>query len=83
MFVLIVGGGKVGINTARSLRRMGHETMLIEQRTTRYNLLLDELGDEIMMGDGTEIWVLDKAGIARADLVVAVTGDDEDNVIIA
>jgi trk system potassium uptake protein TrkA len=83
MFVLIVGGGKVGINTARSLKKMGHEVMLIEQRPTRYNLLLNELGDQIMMGDGTEIWMLDKAGIARADLVVAVTGDDEDNCIIA
>ena len=83
MFVLIVGGGKVGINTARSLKKMGHEIMLVEQRATRYQLLLPELGDQIMMGDGTEIWVLDKAGIARADLVVAVTGDDEDNVIIA
>jgi len=83
MFVLIVGGGKVGINTARSLKKMGHEIMLVEQRSTRYQLLLPELGDQIMMGDGTEIWVLDKAGIARADLVVAVTGDDEDNCIIA
>jgi len=83
MFVLIVGGGKVGINTARSLHRMGHEIMLIEQRARTYNQLLPELGDTIMMGDGAEIWVLEKAGIARADLVVAVTGDDEDNCIIA
>ena len=36
-----------------------------------------------MLGDGTEIWVLEQAGIARADLVVAVTGDDEDNIIIS
>jgi trk system potassium uptake protein len=83
VFVLIVGGGKVGINTARSLKKMGHEIMLVEQRRSRYDLLLDELEDAILLGDGTEIYVLEKAGIARADLVVAVTGDDEDNVIIA
>jgi trk system potassium uptake protein TrkA len=83
MFILIVGCGKVGVNTARSLLHMGHEVIVIEQRKSRYDLLLEELGDCLMLGDGTEIWVLEKAGIARADLVVAVTGDDEDNIIIS
>ncbi len=83
MFVLIIGGDKVGINTARSLKRMGHEISLVEQRLSRYNLLLDEMQDEMLLGDGTEIWVLEKAGIGRADMVVAVTGDDEDNIIIS
>lgn len=83
MFVVIVGAGKVGLNTARSLVHMGHEIILIEQRPMRYNLLLPELEEKLMLGDGTEIHVLEKAGIARADLVVAVTGDDEDNVIIS
>ncbi len=83
MFVVIVGAGKVGLNTARSLTHMGHELIVIEQRTMRYNLLLPELEERLLLGDGTEIWVLEKAGIARADMVVAVTGDDEDNVIIS
>jgi trk system potassium uptake protein TrkA len=83
MFVLIVGAGKVGLNACRSLVHMGHEVIVIEQRVARYHLLVDELEDRIMRGDGTEIWMLDKAGIARADMVVAVTGDDEDNVIIS
>lgn len=83
MFIVIVGCGKVGVNTARSLLHMGHELIVIEQRKTRYDLLLEELGDCLMLGDGTEIWVLEKAGIARADMVVAVTGDDEDNIIIS
>jgi len=83
MFVLIVGAGKVGLNACRSLVHMGHEVVVIEQRPMRYNLLLDELQDRLMRGDGTEIWVLERAGIARADMVVAVTGDDEDNVIIS
>ena len=83
MFIVIVGCGKVGVNTARSLLHLGHEVIVVEQRKSRYDLLLEELGDCLMLGDGTEIWVLEKAGIGRADLVVAVTGDDEDNIIIS
>jgi trk system potassium uptake protein TrkA len=83
MFVVIIGAGKVGLNTARSLVHMGHEVIVVEQRRMRYNLLLDELEEKLLLGDGTEIYVLEKAGIARADMVVAVTGDDEDNVIIS
>ena len=83
MFILIVGCGKVGVNTARSLLHMGHEVIVVEQRKARYDLLFEELGDCLLLGDGTEIWVLEKAGIARADMVVAVTGDDEDNIIIS
>jgi trk system potassium uptake protein TrkA len=83
MFVLIVGGGKVGLNTARQLLQLGHEVAVVEQRKARYDLIVEELEEALVFGDGTEIWVLEKAGIARADMVVAVTGDDEDNVIIS
>ncbi|HSL95465.1 MAG TPA: NAD-binding protein [Thermoleophilia bacterium] len=83
MFVLIVGGGKVGLNTARQLLQLGHEIALIEQRKSRFDLIAEELGEALVFGDGTEVWVLERAGIARADMVVAVTGDDEDNIIIA
>ena len=83
MFIVIVGAGKVGLNTARSLTHMGHEVVVVEQRRMRYDLLLPELEEKLLFGDGTEIYVLESAGIARADMVVAVTGDDEDNVIIS
>ena len=83
MFVVIVGAGKVGLNVARSLTHMGHEFIVIEQRRTRYELLRPELEERLLFGDGTEMWVLEEAGIVRCDLVVAVTGDDEDNVVIA
>jgi len=84
MFVLIIGGGKVGLNTARQLLQLGHEIALVERRKTRYDLIAGWLGeDALVFGDGTEVWVLEKAGIGRADLVVAVTGDDEDNIIIS
>jgi len=83
MFVVIVGAGKVGLNVARSLTHMGHEFIVIEQRRSRYDLLRPELEERLLFGDGTEMWVLEEAGIVRCDLVVAVTGDDEDNVVIA
>jgi len=83
VFVVIVGAGKVGLNVARSLSQLGHEFILIEQRRSRYELLLEEMQEALLFGDGTEMWVLEEAGIRRADLVVAVTGDDEDNAVIA
>lgn len=84
MFVLIVGGGKVGLNTARQLINLGHEIVLVESRSERYKTIATVIGEEyLIFGDGTEIWVLERAGIGRADMVVAVTGDDEDNIIIS
>ena len=83
MYVLIAGGGKIGANLARSLLRVGHEVTLVEQRRDRYLTLDEEFGHRAQAGDGTELSVLENAGIKRpADIVVAVTGDDEDNLII-
>ena len=83
MFVLVAGGGKVGSNVARTLRRIGHEVTIIEQRRDRLAYLEEEFEHAAIVGDATEIFVLERAGIARPpDLVVAVTGDDEDNMVI-
>src|ERR687887_2388681 len=85
MYVLITGGGKIGANLARSLLRdgHGHEVTLIEQRRDRYEQLEHEFEHQVQLGDATEIHVLERAGIARPpDVVAAVTGDDEDNLII-
>ena len=83
MYVVVAGGGKVGANVARSLLRMGHEVTLIEQRPYRYERLEEEFEHQVLLGDATELHVLEKAGIARPpDLVLAVTGDDEDNLVI-
>ena len=80
MYAIIAGGGKVGKNVARSLADMGHEVTLIEQRRDRFDRLEVEFGHAAMLGDATEINTLERAGIARPpDLVLAVTGDDEDN----
>ena len=83
MYILIAGGGKVGSNLTRTLLRDGHEVTLIEQRGTRYDQLELEFEHQVLKGDATEMFVLESAGIRRPpDLVVAVTGDDEDNVVI-
>ncbi|CAB4702570.1 MAG: NAD-dependent epimerase/dehydratase family protein [Actinobacteria bacterium] len=83
MYILIAGGGKVGSNLTRTLLRDGHEVTLIEQRGTRYDQLELEFEHQVLKGDATEMSVLESAGIRRPpDLVVAVTGDDEDNVVI-
>ena len=83
MYVLIAGGGKVGANLARSLLRVGHEVTLIEQRRDRYERLEDEFEHVVVQGDATEVMVLERAGIQRPpSIVVAATGDDEDNIVI-
>ena len=82
MYVIIVGGGKVGLNLARELIRNGQEVTLVENDRRAYLRIEQELEHAIQYGDGTELWVLERAGIQRADLVVAVTGDDEDNILI-
>ena len=84
MYVLVAGGGKVGSNSTRSLLEAGHEVTMIEQRPDRFALLEEEFGPVVMRGDATEISVLERAGIARPpELLLAVTGDDEDNLVIS
>jgi trk system potassium uptake protein TrkA len=82
MYVLACGGGKVGANLTRLLLRSGHEVTLIEQRGDRFAALEEEFEHVVHRGDATELWVLERAGIKRPpDLLLAVTGDDEDNLI--
>ena len=83
MYVLIAGGGKVGANLMRSLLGTGNEVTLIEQRAYRYDKLEAEFEHQVLRGDATELFVLERAGIKRPpDLVIAATGDDEDNIVI-
>ncbi|MFL5971487.1 MAG: potassium channel family protein [Gaiellaceae bacterium] len=83
MYILIAGGGKVGANLTKSVLDLGHEVTLIEQRRDRFERLEEEFEHRVQLGDATELFVLERAGIARPpDLVVAVTGDDEDNIVI-
>src|SRR3954464_9198006 len=83
MYVVIVGAGKVGWNLARELIQKRHEVTLVESDLQRYGVVEEELEHSVQYGDGSELWVLERAGIERADLVIAVTGDDEDNILIS
>ena len=82
MYVIIAGAGKVGWNLARELIARDREVTLIESDHRRYRIVEEELEHAVQYGDATEMWVLERAGIQRADLVIAVTGDDEDNILI-
>jgi trk system potassium uptake protein TrkA len=82
LYVIIVGAGKVGLNLARELLEKEHEVTLIEADRRRYESVEEELEHAVQYGDATELWVLERAGIQRADLVIAVTGDDEDNILV-
>jgi trk system potassium uptake protein TrkA len=81
MYVIVVGGGKVGYYLTKALRSAGLEVTLIEKLRRRFELLQEEFGDAVLLGDGCEVRTLEQAGAARADLVAAVTGDDEDNLV--
>ena len=81
-YIIIIGAGKVGWNLARELLDKGNEITLIENQRNRYLTVEQELEHNVQYGDASELWVLERAGISRADMVIAVTGDDEDNMLI-
>lgn len=83
MYVIIAGAGKVGWNLARELIAKDREVTLIESNHDRFRVVESELEHAVQYGDASELWVLERAGIQRADLVIAVTGDDEDNILIS
>jgi trk system potassium uptake protein len=82
MYIVVVGAGKVGWNLARELIGKGNEVTVIESDPSRFAIVEEELEHAVHYGDGSELWVLERAGVGRADMVIAVTGDDEDNLLI-
>ena len=81
MYAIIIGGGKVGYFLSRDLLDRGDEVTLVEKDQTRAEWLESQLGSIVMRGDGDEMAFLSTTGIERADAVLAVTGDDEDNLV--
>jgi len=81
VYIIVVGGGEVGYYLARILISEGHEVLVLERERRRTGLIAEELGDVIMRGDGCEARTLEEVGTARADMLIAVTGDDEDNLV--
>jgi len=83
MFVIVVGGGKVGTYLARALLNGDHEVVVIEKVARKAQYMSNVLDSDVtMVGDGCDPLVLEQAGIKRADVVVADTGDDEDNLVV-
>src|SRR2546421_147879 len=82
MYIIIGGGGDVGYYLTKSLLGQGHEVLLLEKGNTRYQALSDELGQSVLKGDACEARTMEEAGARRADVVIAVTGEDEDNLVI-
>ena len=83
MFIVIVGCSASGYHLSKALIAGGHEVVVIEQSLERFDLLRDELGTVALLGDGTEELTLKRAGIARADVVVSLTGVDATNLVIS
>ena len=83
MFVLIIGGGKVGTYLARGLIKQQHEVVVIEKDARKAQMMTNLLETDVaIVGDGCDPNVLLQAGVQRADVVVADTGDDEDNLVV-
>jgi trk system potassium uptake protein len=82
MYLIVVGGGKVGYYLTKTLVHEGYEVLLIEKNEKKTNTYAERFGGVVMNGDGAEASTLAAAGAARADVVIAVTGDDEDNLVI-
>lgn len=83
MYILIVGGGKVGYYLTKTLVNEGsNEILLIERDQQKVDIYTERFGTVVLQGNGDEATTLEKAGAARADVVIAVTGDDEDNLVI-
>jgi trk system potassium uptake protein TrkA len=82
MYIIIVGAGKVGVNLASLLLAQNHEVLLIEKDRSKIPELRNSFGESVMEGAGSRVQVLKEGGANRADVVVAVTEKDEDNLVI-
>jgi len=81
MYFVVVGGGRLGYHLIKALLGEGHEVVLVEKDATVVHTINDEMGSVCIRGDGCEAATLAEVGTGRADMLVAVTGDDEDNLV--
>ena len=81
MYIIVVGGGRVGYYLTKALLDEGHEVLIVEKNATICEGITGELGGVCVRGDGCETATLADIGTGRADMLIAVTGDDEDNLV--
>src|SRR5947209_8605855 len=82
MYIIVGGGGDIGYYLTRSLLGQGHEVLLLEKDGARSQSLSEELGQSVVRGDACEARTMEEVGANRADVVIAVTGEDDDNLVI-
>ncbi len=82
MYIIVVGGGKVGYYLTKQLLADAHEVVVIDKNKQKAEQITNDLGSVAIHGDGSDSRAMEDAGMNRADVVVAVTGDDEDNLIV-
>jgi trk system potassium uptake protein TrkA len=81
MYIIIIGGGSVGYYLCQALLKEGHEVLVMDKDTTKCERFGDELGSVCVRGDGCEVSTLADAGVGRADVFIATTNEDEDNLV--
>jgi trk system potassium uptake protein TrkA len=81
MYIVVVGGGRLGYYLTKVLLNEGHEVLIVEKSASVCKIINDELGGVCIQGDGCETATLAEIGTGRADMLIAVTGDDEDNLV--
>lgn len=81
MYIIIIGGGKVGFYLAKALLDEGHEVLVVEKDLARTEFIRNELGSVCLRGDGSEVATLTEAGTGRANMFIAVTGEDDTNLV--
>ena len=81
MYLVIVGGGRVGYFLAKELLEQGHEITVVEKNAAIVTAMIEDFGSVCFRGDGCETTTLVEVGTGRADMFIAVTGDDEDNLV--
>ena len=80
MYIVVIGAGRVGFFLVRALFNAGHEVFIVERNERRVDELVQQFGNVAIKGDGSEPIIQMAAGVARADILIATTGADEDNL---
>ncbi len=81
MYIIIVGGGSVGYHLCKALLKEGHEVLVLDKDAAKCENFEDELGSVCVRGDGCEVATLAEAGVSRAEVFIAATDEDEDNLV--
>jgi len=81
MYIVIIGGGSVGYYLCRELLNEGHEVLVLEKDRSRCERFGEDLGNVCVRGDGCEVMTQTDAGVSRADVFIATTNEDEDNLV--